>query len=675
MQTDISAPVLDSGKRSEGLISELVNIIERANLAYYRVGSQAIMADDVYDQYKHQLKQLDPQNPTLTQVGLRYSPEELRSKVTHKHLMGSLDNLDGGKAGLAKWLGSAEKVVGKDPELMLSHKMDGSSVCAYYVDGRLKQVLTRGNGIVGDDITLNAAMFKGMPHQLSQAVTLEVRGEAILSKSAFRDIVADESEDEISNPRNVGNGIIGRDDGANCERVDFVAFNVYCSSSEFSTENEKFEYLGALGFNCVPHFVTKADGFEKYHDEVLAARAGLDFEIDGIVVSLNSTQQQALLHEADRARPKYARACKFPSYAAVTKVLGVSVSVGHTGAIIPTAELQRVRVGGVFVTRALLNNWDEIDRLGIGPGDMVEVILAGDIIPKIVRVIEKCSEETFLEPNFCPSCGSPSTRSFRGTVGAVSYCSSPATCPAVKIGKVSHWIGSSKKGIGILGLGDAVLEALFASGQVAGIPDLYKLSIADLADLEVSGSKLGQSRAALIHNNIHAKRSIALPVFLGALGVDLLGSRRAKLLIEAAGGQLDTLDKWLDFDHFMRLDIPGLGGITRDAIVDGLRDCVDLVRDLYAVGVRAMSCESSSVVSDLPFAGLSFCLTGTRECSSDIERLGGSLKSGVSKGLTYLVQKDPLSKSTKTIKAEQYGVKIISIDHLKRAVAGEVSLQ
>lgn len=663
-------------------IEDLQNLIDQADEAYYSIDGEPTLSDAEYDHYKAQLKSIDPDNVRLIRVGHR-PINPLRTKVHHSFPMGSLDNTDGGIEGYEAWY----KSIATDAKVMASLKMDGASIRAKYVRGILVEVATRGNGIVGEDITQNALKFQNLPHKLSKEVDIDIRGEAILHKKDFEKICEEEhgipfSEIEpgaISNPRNVGNGILGRDDGHNSDLIHFYAFDLHTPRpNKISSEEHKLAYLKQLGFTTVDHILCSSqETLKSFYNKVLEKRDNLKFEIDGIVVVLNEHSLKQF-HITDdiktKMRPKYARAIKFPHRSATTKLLDVLLTVGHTGAIIPTAKVETVRVGGVNVSNVLLNNFDEIKRLKLGYGDTVIVGLAGDIIPKIFGKLEDIEpERPILEPTNCPACDSPTTRENRGKDGAVTYCTN-SLCSAASLAKISQWIGGSKKGVGILGIGDGILQAMWESGLVKDPSDLYLLKPEDLANLELDGLKVGQSRANGIIKEIKDKSELDIEVFLGSLGIDLLGRRRVQLLAKASTNyDLGDINNWLDTDSFSKLELPGMGSAIKDAIVDGINSNRELIHKLLKNGV-SIKTKTSGKVSDLPFAGLSFCLTGTRECSDDIERLGGELKSGVSKTLSYLVQKDATSNSTKTQKADKYGVPVISIDFLKDVIAGKSNL-
>jgi DNA ligase (NAD+) len=670
-------------------LNSLRSLIDKADSAYYRAGIQEYIPDALYDQAKERLRSLCPTDERLSRIGLPFDPSELRSKTKHGIPMGSLDNLDGGIEGFDKWFTECGKKLGVRPSIVVSHKVDGGSIRVSYVDGVLKKIVTRGNGEYGEDITANGVNFQYLPAVLPEPLTCDVRGEAVLYKEDFRSLKESEfgvayeeiPEAELSNPRNVGNGILGRDSGEGSGLIRFIAFNIF---GGFDSELEKFAELTKLGFQVVEHkVVTTTDELREFYDHSLLNRRSLPYEIDGLVVSLNlSAHQAAFITEDPKSlmRPKFSRAIKFPHMMANTRLVDINLSIGHTGAIVPVAVLEEVRIGGVNVENALLNNWEEIDRLGIAIGDLVTVILAGDIIPKIIGVAEESQDRIpIVEPSNCPYCNSPTTRELRGKPGVVTYCSNPKKCPEVSLEKIKRWVGDSKRGVGILGIGSSIIEALWGLGILKDVSDLYTLTVEDLKDVELgSGVRVGESRARTIIKNIDSKRVLPIHTFLGCLGIELLGRRRIQILSKAAEGRLDTLDQWLDTKSFGSLVIEGLGEAIKQSVIDGIEFNRDLINRLLSKGVVVTGYNKENVMENeregKVFAGLSFCLTGTRECLQDIERLGGQIKSGVSKDLSFLVQKDPMSSSSKTLKAEKYGVRVISIDFLKKVISGEEKL-
>lgn len=674
----------------------LRSLLDKADSAYYRPGLTAILSDEEYDKLRNFFKSKWPNDPTSTRVGPSYDPNEIGNKVQHSIPMGSLDNTDDGVVGYGPWLEwLKEKTGGSNPPIILaSLKIDGGSICASYKEGKLVRVATRGNGEYGEDITANAVNFHWLPSELPLAVDVEIRGEAILYRKDFDTICASIPKEDQSNPRNVGNGILGRHDGKDSNYIRFFAFNLHNQDGmvAFETEAEKFAKLTQLGFTPVVSMLCPTlVEFQQFYDNILESRDKLPFDIDGIVVVVNDLKLQEQFVTNDirtKLRPKYARAVKFGVKTAVTELVGLNVTVGHTGALIPTGILKKVRIGGVYVSNVLLNNWDEIKRLDLAIGDQVTICLSGEIIPKCLGNNRETESEgvserqALLEPTNCPVCSSVTTRMHRGKSGAITYCSN-SRCPAAVFAKLDHWIGTSKKGVGILDIGDNMIKALWEANLLADPADLYTLT-PNIQDIVLeSGGKIGKSRAEKIIANINAKRHLPLPVFLGALGIDLLGRRRAELLRNAAGGQLDRLEDWLDIEKLKTINVAGFGDIIRNSVVNGIEENKDLIQKLLKNGVTVGDNVRIEPIVEAngdhknpvkPFTGLEFCWTGTRELLREVEEAGGIIKSGISKGLHYLVQKDPLSQSNKTLKAESYGTKIIGVEHLRDVLAGKAEL-
>lgn len=389
------------------VIAQLRTKIDKYDNLYYRGIKTGLIPDSQYDALKRELKDLCPEDERHTRVGVPYNLEELRTKVEHTIPMGSLDNTDNGISGYQDWYDSMRQAAGvapgEDIEICASLKVDGSSVGLSYANGKLIRALSRGNGTQGDLITANAMNFQHVSTAIDYDGDLQVRGEAILFKEDFEKLNEGVAPTDRGNPRNDGAGIIGRLNGTESNFIRFLAFNVH-NGHDLKTEQEKFEFLASLGFEHVPFQICKSvEEFRAYYDSVFGMRDDLPFEIDGIVVTVNSVALQQKFITSDpksRLRPKYSRAVKFDIKTNTTKITGVIITVGHTGSVIPTAILETVRIGGVNVSNALLNNWNEIERLGVAIGDTVLVGLAGDIIPRVLSV-EKRAESIFK----CPTCG------------------------------------------------------------------------------------------------------------------------------------------------------------------------------------------------------------------------------------------------------------------------------
>jgi len=701
-------------------LAQLRSAIDRAAQLYYTPGCESSLSDDEYELLMGDLRALEPTDPRLTRIGVPYDSQNMREKRMHTIPMGSLDNTDNSIGGFAPWYDRVSALLGYDPadqlkeaaSVNVSLKMDGNSVALSYENGVLTEAISRGNGEVGESLTANAVKWIGVPTTLPTAFTGTVRGEAILFLAEFKKLK--ESNPDLTNPRNVGSGILGRIDGTQNELVHFVAFNLVDPKVEFPSLSMKFKVLKAMGFESVRHISVRGTRDQivqrvvGYFDEIESKRDSLPFEIDGLVVMIDDMKLQKSITKdrKDELRPKYGRAVKFVTQKARTKVVGVTITVGHTGAIIPTADLAPVYVGGVTVDSALLNNWNENSEspsaAHVAIGDTVEVARQGDVIPKVVRIINRPADrQPILEPANCPECGAPTTRQLRGKESVVTFCGSPDTCSGAGLYRIRHYIGGSDKGVGIMGVGGGkgtgVLDALTRtqpddSVLVSTPADLYRLRAEQLVDLQIGTSKsgqpirLGESRTGSLLAEIEKSKQLPLTKFLGALGIDLLGRRRVEIIAKEQG--LTTLEDWLN-EEKLRL-IPG--DATRKAITEGLRKARPIIDDLLSVGVTvlpygaplttvlgATPAEETGEIKENPMPaqlleGKSFVFTGTRDLLAETAAAGGEIKSGISAKVDYLVQKDPTSKSNKTLKAESLGVKIISIETLRAALAGERDL-
>ena len=673
-------------------LAQLRSEIDRVSQLYYTPGCVSPLSDEQYETLVSELRAIDPTDARLTRVGTPYSAEDMRDKRPHSIPMGSLTNTDDGINGFADWYDKTLALLGvESANVNASLKMDGNSIALSYVEGQLTEAISRGDGEVGESLTANAVKWMGVPTCLKVPFTGTVRGEAILYRAEFDALKADDPT--MTNPRNVGSGILGRIDGTQNDLIRFVAFNCVDRRVEFPTLSHKFKVLERLGFNPVKHIVATGTrdevvaSIKQYFAQIESQRDVLPFEIDGVVVMIDDTQYQLQItaDRKDELRPKYGRAVKFATQKAMTRVTGVTITIGHTGAIIPTAVLDPVFVGGVTVSNCLLNNWNAASEnpsaAHVAIGDVVEVARQGDVIPKIVRVVSQPEDrQPILEPTTCPACGAPTTRTLRDKEGVVTLCSS-SDCSAQGIGKIKHFIRDA----GIMGVGDGVLKAL--TEELVSTPaDLYRLTADQLINMQIGESKsgapikFGSSRTLGLLAEIEKAKTLPLCNFLGALGIPLLGKRRAEIVCKEQG--LRTLDDWTTGGAERMPD-----GTMRDTIAAGIKKAQPIIDDLLAVGVTTTPYEppTAAVVKEAvaeegtpagpkTIAGSTFCWTGCRDHIDEVKALGGIEKSGVSKGLVYLVQKDATSSSNKTMKAEALGTKIISVETLRAVLAGEREL-
>ena len=658
--------------RANALRNQLLN----ARTAYY-YGDAPLMSDAEYDALEDQLRMLSPDDPTLRAVGAPLPADGLLAKARHAIPMGSQNKLNG-EAEFREW----HRKVGGGP-IHASLKGDGGSVAAYYSNGTLVQAITRGDGIEGEEITGNARRFQGLPTWVGSpegGFTGAVRAEVVLTLADWSTVDPSRS----TNPRNVGNGIMGRKSGHQSELLTAIAFDIDevrdGRSVIFATEAEKMQRLGELGFIRMPHRdCAGVDEAVAYFEHITRTRDSQLFWIDGVVMKLDAIARQQALGVTD-GRPKGQVAWKFESAGMETVVEAVVITGGHTGALIPNARFRPVRIGGTLVGSASLANFDEIQRLDLAIGDRIWVEKANDIIPKVRRVLERpAGRQPVPVPEACPFCGGEIGRNATvdGEAGAIVVCKNNV-CPQKTLGKIARWISS----LNILGIGDAVLDALVAGLGLADAADLYTLKhrAAALAALEINAAKklsLGEKRAASILEAIEAKRRLTLSQFLGSLGLEHLGKRRVALMMRAGAGALDTLEDWRcgklrDPAVAEKVGAPNIGGPIQDAI-EAMGSVID---KLLANGVEIVPSPEDAGATLEDSARRTLCISGKlpsgkkkADYAAALAGVGIDLVDTVSGGLDFLVLADPDSTSGKAEKSRKLGIRIIGEDQLMALLA------
>jgi DNA ligase (NAD+) len=654
-------------------ISTLRNQILKAKHAYYYSG-EPIMSDAEYDALEDQLRVLCPDDPVLALVGSPVPADTMLTKARHSIPMGSQSKVN----SEAEFLAWAQKSEGS--AIHASLKGDGASAAAYYQQGKLVQAISRGDGTVGEDITANAMRFKGLPVWVGNdgiGFTGAIRFEVILTVDDWAAIDPSKSK----NPRNAGNGIMGRKNGHQSDCLTIFAFDidetVNGQSFPFATEEAKAERLSALGFNTIPQrLCTSAQAAAAYFQEIASERDRLPFWIDGVVFKMNDLALQDELGVTS-GRPKGQVAWKFDSSGAETELTGVVISGGHTGSIVPTGQLRPVDIGGTTISSVSLVNFDEISRLNLAIGDSVWVIKANDIIPKVVRVTQRPEyRQPILVPRACPFCGGEVGRRINtgGGEGVILECRD-AACPKKSSGKINRWISS----LDILGIGDVVLESMLDQLQIEDAADLYTLKhrfneLANLVTHAERDLKLGEKRASNILEAIEAKRVLTLSQFLGSLGLEHLGKRRVEIMIHAAQGELDTLEDWRSgkLRYPKVAELAGAPNIA-NPIQDGIDAMATVIDKMLANGVEVMSqqedihASNGSPAAERKTVCISGKLTSGKKKSdyqAPLLAAGYELVDDVSKDLKYLVLADAGSTSSKAVKARKLGVIVISEEEL-----------
>ncbi|MCW5834535.1 MAG: NAD-dependent DNA ligase LigA, partial [Labilithrix sp.] len=619
--------------------AELAELVRTYKDAYYN--GQALVSDAAYDELEEELRDLDPDNEVLKSIGAPVAFTEWE-KARHAIPMGSLNKVVS-EAELRQWaarcdqLGTESSLAPISNDLLVTEKLDGLSLAVNYVDGRLADAITRGDGHVGERITRNARRMKGVPARLPEPLTVSIRGEIILKLSDMK--IGFPGTD--APPRNRAAGTSKRYDGAGCEFLTVVFYDLEGGETEFATEREKYERLVQLGLVVPPFEVTDLEGALRIHAEYLSKKRGaLDYEIDGLVVRANDLRAQELLGELG-GRPRAAVAFKFPSLAKLSRVVAIHWETGPTGRVTPIANVEPVEIGGATVQFVSLHNVSNVERLGIGVGHEVLVSRRNDVIPYLEEVVVKHGPGATI-PESCAACGAA-----LGRRGEYLVCTN-RECRAIVEGRIRRWVGAQD----ILELGDKLIAQLVEAKLVREPADLYRLKVEDIAGLERRGTLVAKKVLA----NLRAKLPLSLPVFLASLGMDDFALETAKLLV--ANGY-DTLEKVQAANAEELAALKGMGAIKAKSVVAGLASRADEIQRLLEVGVVPVAPSAGGALS-----GKSFCFTGAlprprKEYEELVEEHGGTVLSGVTKDLTYLVMSDPSSASAKAEKARKYGTQCI----------------
>ncbi|RLM56703.1 NAD-dependent DNA ligase LigA [Halobellus sp. Atlit-31R] len=521
-----------------------------------------------------------------------------------------------------------------DVDYVCEPKFDGLSVEVVYEEGEYVRATTRGDGRRGDDVTRQVRTIRSIPLALSGDVPdfLAVRGEVFMPRDAFREHNrerVEHGEDPFANPRNAAAGTLRQlDPSVVAERpLDCFFYDVLDASAVPASQRETLDRLREWGLrvNDRVEFVDGIDDAIDYRDALSEEREDLNYEIDGTVLKVDAREAREELGATSRA-VRWAFAYKFPPRSEVTHVTDVVVQVGRTGRLTPVALLDPVDVGGVTVSRASLHNPEEIERLGVDVGDEVRVRRAGDVIPEVAEVTEKRAEGTFDFPESCPVCGSPVERD-----GPLAFCTGGLGCDAQLVRAIVHY--GSRAALDIDGLGEERVEQLVDAGVVSTLPDLYRLSVADLADLD----GWGQTSASNLVDAVDATTSPPLSDFLVALGIPEVGESTARNLAVEFG----DLDAVMDATEDDLRAVDDVGATVAERIHDFFANEQNraVVAELRGLGVEP---ESVGSTGGDELDGLTFVFTGSLSVSRAdaqdlVERHGGTATGSVSGNTDYLV--------------------------------------
>ncbi|AQQ52446.1 NAD-dependent DNA ligase LigA [Planococcus lenghuensis] len=652
--------------QAEQRVEQLNKQLREYGHAYYVLDRQAV-PDAVYDQLLHELIDLETQYPDLVfpdSPTQRVGGEPLSgfSKVTHAYPMLSLSNVFG-EEDLREFDRRVRSGASGEVEYVCELKIDGLAVSLLYEDGKFIRGATRGDGRVGEDISANLRTIRSVPLKLNETATIEVRGEAFMPKGSFHQLNEEREsrgEELFANPRNAAAGSLRQLDPriAASRNLSVFAYGAGGDGSNLPVagHEETLRYMESLGFkvNLEREVCRSVEEVLAYIEKWTEQRNELAYEIDGIVIKVNSYEQQEELGFTSKS-PRWATAYKFPAEEVVTKLLNIELSVGRTGAVTPTAILEPVRVAGTTVQRASLHNEDLIREKDVRIGDQVIIRKAGDIIPEVVAALteqREGTEEPFVMPTECPACGSELVR-IEGEV--VLRCVNPK-CPAQITEGLIHFV--SRNAMNIEGLGEKVVEQLYREGLVKDVSDLYKLTQEDLLTLE----RMGEKSASNLIAAIDTSRSNSMERLLFGLGIRHVGEKAARLLSEEFG----TIDRLMTASLDELTAVHEIGEKMADAVVtyfdnEDVQALVERLRDrnvnLAYTGKRVRLAEGETV-----FAGKTVVLTGKMtqlsrsEAKERIEALGGKISGSVSKKTDLVIAGE--EAGSKLDKARDLGIDV-----------------
>lgn len=658
---------------------ELIKELERLSYEYY-VADNPTSPDSLYDQLLHELIALEEKNPdwvTPESPSQRVGGEVLAGfqKVAHETPMLSLGNAFN-QEDLQDFDRRVREKVGEDVAYMCELKIDGLAVSLQYEAGKYKRGATRGDGTVGEDITSNLRTIRSIPMTLKEPFTIEVRGEAFMPKQSFQKLNEKREEDGLevfANPRNAAAGSLRQLDTkiAASRNLDIFLYAVAdFGDMGVATHSEGLAHLEKLGLkvNKERRLCQSLEEIFVYIEEWTAARSGLAYDIDGIVIKVDSLEQQRTLGFTAKS-PRWSIAYKFPAEEVATKLLDIELGIGRTGVVTPTAILEPVRVAGTTVGRASLHNEDLIRDRDIRIGDTVLIKKAGDIIPEVIRVVEedRTDEQVpYCMPTHCPTCESELVR-LEGEVAL--RCINPK-CPAQLKEGLIHFV--SRNAMNIDGLGEKVVVQLFEQKLITDVADLFFLSGEKLVELERMGEKSVQNLLA----SIDKSRENSLEKLLFGLGIRHVGAKAAKVLAQ----YFETMDALRVAEKEALIEVPDIGEKMADSIVAYFEN--EEVHDLLAKLEKAevnMTYTGPKLElmpeEALVFANQKVVLTGKlehlkrEEAKALIESLGGNVTGSVSKNTDVVVAGS--DAGSKLAKAEELGIAIWSEQKLMEYLPDE----
>lgn len=658
-------------------IDALKEVLNQYGYEYY-VLDKPTVPDAEYDAKLRELEELEekfpefitPDSPTQRIGG---APIEGFEKVRHQVPMLSLSNAFN-EEELRDFARRVTNALGENFSYICELKIDGLAVSLTYEDGKFVRGATRGDGMVGEDITVNLRTVRSIPLTIKDKETLEVRGEVFMPKASFESLnkIREEKDQELfANPRNAAAGSLRQLDPkvAASRNLDVFLYAVgVWEGNTLPTHSARLERLQELGFKTNPEW-KKYDTIEEVIEFVnywTEKRQDLPYEIDGIVIKIDDLNQQEELGVTAKS-PRWSIAYKFPAEEVVTKLLDIELSVGRTGVVTPTGILEPVRIAGSTVGRASLHNEDLIREQDIRIGDTVVVKKAGDIIPKVVRAVkeQRTGEEAeFAMPSHCPACN---TELVRLEEEVALRCINP-NCPAQLIEGMIHFV--SRNAMNIDGLGEKLVMQLFNKGLVQTIPDLYRLEREKLLELE----RMGEKSVSNLLNAIEASKGNSLEKLVFGLGIRFIGEKAAQILSQ----EFETMERLqrATYDEFVAID--EIGEKKADSLEqyfseDKVNAMLQELKDL-GVNMEYTGPKKATGAEDSPFMDISVVLTGKleklsrNEAKAKIEALGGKVTGSVSKKTGLVVAGE--AAGSKYDRARELGITIWNEEQLLEALDG-----
>ncbi len=649
----------EKAKHEVELLREAINYHDYL----YYVENDPIISDKKYDMLFERLQDLEDEFGLLDENSptQRVGGEPVDSLETREHSVEML-SLDASEDEIEvrRFDERVRKKI-EDVEYFLEPKYDGFSIEIIYEKGELQSALTRGNGVEGENVTKNVRTIRTVPLELSNAPHfLSLRGEIYMPKKGFQDLNKERVEkglEPFSNPRNAAAGTVRQlNPEVVAERpLDIYFYDVMDSSKKLNSQEEASDLMKDLGLktNHLTERCESVEAFIKYRNELMEKRDNLEYDIDGVVAKVNDFKKRRELGSTSR-HPRWAFAYKFPPKSGETVVQDVVVQVGRTGKLTPVALLEPVDVKGVTISRATLHNESQAAKLGVKKGSKVKVQRAGDVIPEVVEVLD--NEGSFAMPQNCPICGSEVEKE-----GKYHYCTGGVSCPGQVKRGLQHY--ASKGAMNIEGLGDKVANLLIEEELVETLPDLYKLEVEDLKNLEGWGEKSAEK----LIKEIEGSKEVDLASFIYALGIRHVGKETARLLAE--NFTLDELREASESDFMKVREIGDKVAESIESFFEGAG--YELVEDLLDKGVSPEQVERGMELKNLTLVFTGGLEGFTRdEVSELMERHGADVTSSVSEETDYVIVGE--NPGSKLDDAEDLGIETLKEDEFKEEILSEI---